>query len=66
MVQMDFQFLSAEGIEIDVRDALITTLTVVDEQTGIPFAVSVPTKSPSDGYMATAVCHFWRGCVVPR
>ena len=34
----------------------ITTLTCVDEQTGIPHCVSVPTKSPSDCYMVASVC----------
>ena len=58
MVQMDFQFLSAEGVEVDSKQAIITTLTVVDEQTGIPLAISVPTKSPVDGYMSAATCHF--------
>ena len=56
MVQIDFQFLGAEGLEVDSSEAHITTLTCVDEQTGIPHCVSVPTKSPSDGYMVASVC----------
>ena len=41
---------------MDSSEAHITTLTCVDEQTGIPHCVSVPTKSPSDGYMVASVC----------
>ena len=58
VVQIDYSFIKADGADCTVEDAFSTTLSLVDESTGLAVALAIPTKTSPLAYVVKVVVQF--------
>ena len=58
VVQIDYSFIKADGADCTVEDAFSTTLSLVDESTGLAIASAIPTETSPLAYAVKVVVQF--------